>query len=326
MPSCGLAKWARDEHNADRVHVVARRRVIQCEVAPLRNFAAILPLALASALAQSASPLTFDVAYVKALPQEPHGGDFKVTPTSVSFDGYPLGFMIRWAYGLHPYQAFETVGPAWLEPGLGCVRFDVIGKVDHPVPVEQLRLMLRTLLAERLKLKFHYEQKEMAIFELTVGKKGLKMKESAPDAASNPEEYPWVIPEISVGKDGCPVFPAGRGGRTEGRAGCNRWTGFNLSMLDIVKTLSFNLGRKVVDATGLKGKYDIDVRWYIDAAWLLEGRADLRDLIGELPDEGSHGPTLIRAVRDQLGLELIPKKGTGDIVVVDHFEKVPIEN
>jgi uncharacterized protein (TIGR03435 family) len=34
----------------------------------------------------------------------------------------------------------------------------------------------------------------------------------------------------------------------------------------------------------------------------------------------------MRAVRDQLGLELISKTGPGDIVVVDHFEKVPAEN
>src|SRR5208283_2825133 len=156
--------------------------------------------------------------------------------------------------------------------------------------------------------KFHYEQKEMAIFDLTVGKKGLKMKDSAPDAVSTPEEFPWESSVPIEGKDGCPVFPAGHGGRTEGRF-CNRWTGFNLSMQEIVKTLSFNLGRKVVDSTGLKGKYDIDITWYLE--W--DGP---QELVGEEPADLLHGPSLIHAVRDQLGLELIPKKGTGDIVVV----------
>ena len=140
----------------------------------LRAFATILPL-VASALAQPAAPLNFDVASVKALPLERHGGDFQVTPTSVSFHGYPLGFMIRWAYGLHPYQAFETAGHDWLEPGLGCIRFDVIGKVDRPVPVEQLRSMLRTLLAERLKLSLHRATKEMTVAAISVGKGGAKL-------------------------------------------------------------------------------------------------------------------------------------------------------
>jgi uncharacterized protein (TIGR03435 family) len=51
-----------------------------------------------------------------------------------------------------------------------------------------------------------------------------------------------------------------------------------------------------------------------------------RDLAGEVPDNGPSGPTLIHAVQDQLGLKLNSKKGPGDIVVVDHVEKVPIEN
>ena len=97
-------------------------------------------------------------------------------------------------------------------------------------------------------------------------------------------------------------------------------------MQEIVKTLSFNLGRKVVDSTGLKGKYDLDMRWSVDYALSLETRPDLRELIGELPDEGPHAPSLIHAVRDQLGLELTSKTGLGDIVVVDHLEKVPTGN
>jgi uncharacterized protein (TIGR03435 family) len=126
-----------------------------------------------------------------------------------------------------------------------------------------------------------------------------------------------------MGKDGYPVFPVGRGGLA-GPNGHYRWTGFNLSMQDIVKTLSFHLGRPVVDATGLKGKYDIDMTWTIDLASILE-RSGLRD-IPELPDNGPPGPTLIGAVQNQLGLKLNSKKGHGDIVVVDHVAKVPIEN
>jgi len=70
------------------------------------KLAVALLLACGDVMAQPAAVApTFDVASVKALPPtEIHGGDFHVTPTSVSFDRFPLGFMIRWAYGLHPYQ------------------------------------------------------------------------------------------------------------------------------------------------------------------------------------------------------------------------------
>ncbi|HEY1220838.1 MAG TPA: TIGR03435 family protein [Bryobacteraceae bacterium] len=246
------------------------------------------------------------------------GGPGTASPGIWRCSNVPLAFLIIQAYGFEAYQ---------FQPSSSCCQadFDIAARVPERTTREQFRQMLQNLLAERLKLKFHYEQKGMAIFELTVGKKGLKMKESAPEAVSVPEE-PGAIPEFSIDHDGCPVFAAGRGGRTEGRA-CNRWTGFSLSVQEIAKMLSFNLGRKVVDGTGLKGKYDVDMKWYIDVAWQVERLApDQREQIGELPADLPHGPSLMRAVRDQLGLELISKTGPGDIVVVDHFEKVPAEN
>ncbi len=124
--------------------------------------------------------------------------------------------------------------------------------------------------------------------------------------------------------DGYPEFPEGRGG-LQGMNGHYRWVGFGVSMDELVKTLSFHLGRSVVDATGLKGRYDIDLRWGIDTAWLLE-RSGRAAEVGPLPDTGPQGPPLVHAVRDQLGLKLISKKGPGDVVVVDHVEKVPTEN
>jgi uncharacterized protein (TIGR03435 family) len=163
----------------------------------------------------------------------------------------------------------------------------------------------------------------MPIYELTVAENGPKMKESAPDAAP-PQEDPWEAPTFDLGKDGYPVFSAGHSGLA-GLDGHYRWTGFSVSMQEIVKTLSFHLGRPVIDATGLKRKYDINLTWNIDAAWLAE-RAGAPEQVGDAEGTGFHGPTLQRAVQDQLGLKLISQKGHGDIVVVDHLEKVPSQN
>jgi uncharacterized protein (TIGR03435 family) len=224
--------------------------------------------------------------------------------------------LISQSYG---FQACEFT------PGAPCCqdRFDFTAKVPEGTTKEQFKRMIQNLLEKRFKLKLHREQKEMAIYELTVGENGPKVKVPAPDAAPAGED-PWEIPTYSIGKDGYPVFPAGRGGLA-GPNGHYRWTGFSLSMEEIVKTLSFHLGRPVVDATGLTGKYDINMTWSIDLDWIME-RAGHPEMIGAASDNGPRGPTLIRAVQDQLGLKLNSTKGLGYIVVVDHVDKVPTEN
>ena len=230
-----------------------------------------------------------------------------------------LEFLFANAYGLQPYQ-FRPLD--WMND----VRFDIAAKVPAGTTKEQFQRMQQNLLVQRFKLTLHHEQKEMPIYELTVGEKGLKMKKSAPVAAPAQED-PWSVPKVSMGKDGYPVFPDGRGGMA-GFNGRYRWTGVNVSMQDIVKTLSGRLGRPVVDATGLKGTYDIDITWIIDMSEIqayLRARGMIE--IADLPvAEADSGPTLQRAVQDQLGLELISKRGHGDIVVVDHVAKVPLEN
>ena len=208
-----------------------------------------------------------------------------------------------------------TTGAAWPDSNFAA-------RVPERTTPEQFRQMIRNLLVERFQLKLHLEQKEMAVLELTVGEKGLRMKESAPGAVRE-EEDPWNVPDASMGHDGYPEFPPGHSG-LRGLNGHYRWTGFGLSLPEIVKTLSFQLGRPVIDATGLKGKFDIQLTWAIDVAAALE-MSGHRDEIGALPDSGP-GPTLIHAVQDQLGLKLTSRKGSGEVVVVDHLEKAPVGN
>jgi uncharacterized protein (TIGR03435 family) len=202
-------------------------------------------------------------------------------------------------------------------------RFDFVAKVPAGTTKEEFRRMLQNLLAERFHLALHYEQKEMPVFTLTVAEHGLKMKPSALYRVRR-EPDPWEITPYSVGEDGYPEFPAGRTGQV-GIEGRYRWTAYSVPVTEIVKTLSFYLGRPVIDATGLDDAYDVDLKWGIDIAWLLE-RAGRRDEIPGPPDSQPPGPSLLRAVPDQLGLKLTSEKGQGKIVVIDHLDKFPAPN
>jgi uncharacterized protein (TIGR03435 family) len=167
----------------------------------------------------------------------------------------------------------------------------------------------------------------MSIYQLTVAANGPKMKQSR--AGTPRESEPWWVLSGStkgIDKDGYPVFSEGDSGLANS-AGHVRWTAFNVSTAEIAKTLSDQSNRQVVDSTGLKGSYDVDLKWVVDLNFTLseKGKAEIREMVGELPDGGG-GPAFVRAVRDQLGLRLNSTKGPGEIVMIDHVEKVPTGN
>jgi uncharacterized protein (TIGR03435 family) len=185
--------------------------------------------------------------------------------------------------------------------------------------------MLQNLLQERFKLAFHVEQKEVPIYELSVDPKGPQMRSY--DATDSPqvEELWWMPPFVKSAKDGYPVLPEGRSGVAVGSAGRHRWVGAGVSAPEIAAVLGEQLGRPVIDATGLKGRYAFDLKWVTDPNWSERDKAEIKELVGEVPDRAP-GALLFRAVRDQLGLRLTAKKGLGRVVIIDHVEKAPTAN
>lgn len=244
------------------------------------------------------------------------GGPGTASPLVWRCSGVPVSFLISYAYGFLPYQ---------FSPRSSCCqsRYDVIARIPSGTAKDRFRRMVQRLLVDRFQLKLHLEAKEMPIFELGLRDKTVKLKRTAILERSEQEDLPWSRAEYTIDANGCPVFRAGSSGLMEGRNGCYRWTAFNVSTEEIARTLSFHLGRNVVDVSGLSERYDIDMVWHVDLDWLLE-RAGRPELIGE--ETGPTGPNLIRSVRDQLGLELRSRKGRGEVVVIDYIAKVPTEN
>ncbi len=78
--------------------------------------------------------------------------------------------------------------------------------------------------------------------------------------------------------------------------------------------LSSQADRPIVDRTGLKGNYEILLRWTPPQA---SASAD---------SAGEPGISLFDALESQLGLKLESKKSQVEALVVDHAEKTPIEN
>jgi len=80
--------------------------------------------------------------------------------------------------------------------------------------------------------------------------------------------------------------------------------------------LSSILGRTVLDDTKTEGNFTFELKWTPEDLSAKEKK----------PEKESAGPSIYDAVREQLGLKFEERKARLPILIVDHVERVPIEN
>jgi uncharacterized protein (TIGR03435 family) len=141
------------------------------------------------------------------------------------------------AYGLRRYQ---LSAPDWL----GSTRVDISARVPAGVTTDQYRLMLQNLLADRFALSLHHEQKEVQIYDLTIGKGGPKFKAADSDPAPSDGLQP----------------PPPRAGPPPGYHGPMNMNVPKISMGRLAAFLSGFLGQPIEDTTGLQGNYAVTLR------------------------------------------------------------------
>jgi uncharacterized protein (TIGR03435 family) len=279
-----------------------------------------------------ASSPTFEVASVK--PSDPRATD---TGGILGCRGGPGGGdPIRWtcrrerllaliaeAYRLRSYQLPDGGLSARSRPDVHqSDEFDIDAKVPEGTTVEQFQQMKQNLLKERFKLALHFEKKEVDGCELTVARGGLKMKESrSPSDGAQPPAAPQ--PQSGgIDQDGYPVLPAHVGLGMAFSHNLARLSGQNVPMEQVVIMVGTRCDGPMSDATGLSGKYDVDLAWQVRA------EAPAQPSMSGPPSEPESDPfsLLATALRDQLGLNLQRKKVMVDVAVIDHVEKNPTAN
>ncbi len=210
---------------------------------------------------------------------------------TVTLANTTLSECIQYAYGIVTGDLIS--GPEWTKSRE--VRFDIVAKAAAPnTPDDQLRLMLQSLLAERLKLAVHTEEREMPFLALIVAKNGPRLAA----AKKTNDRRPQVAGRI--------VHPQ-----------------MQMSML---ATLLSRFERQIViDKTGLRGPFSVDLHWVPDALRERALQGGPPPVVNGQPMDLS-GPSLYTALQEQLGLKLESRKGPVEVLVIDHAEKVPEEN
>lgn len=246
----------------------------------MRTIAAIVVGSVISLAAQAAQrPLTFDVTSVKPNTSGAQGGSSKAEPGRYVGVNVTLRRVMGLAY--LPMQEFVG-GPSWINTD----RFDVEGKSEGTPNREQMREMLRSLLADRFRLVVHRETRPMPAYALVLARAD---KKTGPQLRAT---EPCTGP-------GCGGFNVGNGSL--------RGTGVTMTQL-AGELPSATEGRHVIDRTGLAGAFDVTLTW---SAGALQPDAAIAD----------DAASIFAAIQEQLGLKLEPITAPIDVIVVDSAER-----
>jgi uncharacterized protein (TIGR03435 family) len=232
------------------------------------------------------------------------GGPGTTDPGRITYSKETLKDLLLIAYGA---QEFQIAGPEWMDTEA----YEIAAILPPGSTEEQGREMLRNLLVERFHLAVHKEPRVMSVYELEVAESGLRLKQAELRGAPAPEpDSKSQLPRIAADKNGFLEIPPGRPQMVFKLAdGMIRWTARMQSPWDLTGFLGRQLRRPVIDKTGLTGRFDFTLAYSQSLA-----AADATP---------SGGPSLQRAVRDQLGLKLESAKEPVDVMVIDQADKVP---
>jgi uncharacterized protein (TIGR03435 family) len=205
-----------------------------------------------------------------------------------------LADLIEVAYGVHPSQ---IKGPSWVAAD----KFDLVGVPDGEGQPsgKQWLTMVQKLLAERFKLAFHREKRDISVYLLSVGKSGLRNM----TASESKSPFP----------SGLEFIPSAEGLSLPAR---NTAMGEFAQMLQQVV-----LDRPVIDKTGMAERFDFGFTFTPD-----ESQFDGHPPRLPTPTNTTNSsPDLFDAIQQQLGLKLTPGTAPADVLVIYHVER-PSEN
>ncbi len=269
--------------------------------------------------------------------------------------GANLKMLLQQAYGPLPAsgpggQLQIIGGPGWMDSD----RYDIQANVDCSGGVisrEHLQLMIQSMLEDRFQLKAHMETRELSVYNLVVAKDGPRIKPSsdqtppaaatggppqpcgpAPAAPAAATPFGPLPPPPAPGQRGGPldpnfVPPRGSVMMMFGQTGMTMQAS-GVPLANLVNMLQQQVGRPVIDKTGLKGLFDFKLQFSpegLAGAPMPPPPPAGAGPIGPPPSTAADPvPSLFTAIQE-LGLRLESAKGPVSVLVVDSVQK-PTEN
>jgi len=252
------------------------------------------------AASESSKAFDFEIVSVKRNKTDiAHPGSM-VTGDGFDAENQPLSVVLIYAFGFsrNPQKDDFSGLPDWVETE----RFDIIAKVsqgDIPawkkLSASDRQAMIRKILADRFKLITHEEARSIPIYVLAISSGGPKLAEVEARSTASGSNEGYV---------------------TQSRTGMDiNAVGAHATMKTLAAYLARqqDIGREVQDQTGLTGHYDFSLKFTTASNGVANNSND--------PPEVSSSPFITTALKEQMGLMLVPKEGTRKTIVIDHIEQ-----
>ncbi len=272
----------------------------------------------------------FEVASVKEHDKSSSGGpnsNFPLGPGDVYVRNGGLFLATGWGLPAYIAFAYKLMGsqiqymlqqlPDWAKFN----GFDIQARTQGDPSKDQMRRMMRSLLADRFKLAVHYEDRQLPVFAWVLAKSQKTGPQLQPHVDMSPCPTEMKTSSEPTIWDGSPAFCDGIYRLPSPVSGRLRYGGRNVTIEMIVGavsptmkpfTMGINGGRTMLDKTGLSGRFDFTLEWSPEASGP-DAQPDLS------------GPPFEDALLRQLGIKLQPQKGSVSVLVIDHVER-PSEN
>jgi len=261
---------------------------------------------LSAQLLRATGPLpSFEVATIKPTQPGSTHSDLRIRSSEgrIWFLDEPLDRVIEFAYNVKSERQLLQE-PDWARSE----RFDIEAKVPESQlgtmkdwtaqrRMDQYRLMFQSLLAERFNLHVGFETRTLPVYRLVVAKGGPNGTLMRPD----PGNRSSITTNVNE------------------RAG--KVTAIGVSTATLADWLSRTPDagdRVVIDSTGLHGSYDFTLAWTPFGAQP-SPMGGAQPLAAASTDDSA--PSLFAALRQQLGLKLVPAKAPVEALVIDHIEQ-----
>jgi uncharacterized protein (TIGR03435 family) len=238
---------------------------------------------------------SFEVATIKRNESGPDGPWHLGPPGrgSISIANLPVRSIIIQSFRTQRWMVFG--GPDWINQQ----RFDIVGKGTDPSATNpEVWEMMRSLLIERFHLKYHVEDREMAVLALTIAKGGHKLTPGDKGRCAEEIKQQRNCGDILIPRFGAAVV--------------------NMPIGALVTSLTGRAGRPVVDRTGLTGRYDVNL------SWMPEGMT--HEQWESLPPENRpEEMSMFEALERQAGLKLESARASVPVLIIDSVDH-PTEN